>query len=92
MSLVGPLYRSMLPRLQNGQLVDNSSSFICRFLADRFVEGTCPFCNYEVILYMYSFFKECLTMCSEGEEMCRVVVLLIQTYCFFDVLVESCPY
>lgn len=20
----------------------------CRFLADRFVEGTCPFCNFEV--------------------------------------------
>ena len=38
------------------------------------------------------FFQECLTMCSEGKEMCKVVVLLIQTYCSFDVLVESCPY
>ena len=32
---------------------DNSCPFICRFLADRFVEGTCPFCNYEVIGYIY---------------------------------------
>ena len=46
----------MLPQLQNSQFVDNSSPFICRFLADRFVEGTCPFCNYEVILEKTRFY------------------------------------
>ncbi len=27
-------------------------SFDCRFLADRFVEGTCPLCNYEVCVIL----------------------------------------
>ena len=35
--------------LVNVVVIDHFCRFY-RFLADRFVEGTCPFCNYEVSL------------------------------------------
>ena len=32
--------------------------YACRFLADRFVEGHCPLCNYEVSFWSFLFYQK----------------------------------